>query len=99
PTEIYAVSLHDALPISVRWRLPLGALGRAADVLLLRGLVLRVLAARAAAVRRTAESWASRPVVVATAVVHNGLLLAQQREFPDEDRKSTRLNSSHVKIS
>ncbi|KEI43273.1 hypothetical protein GU90_15955 [Saccharopolyspora rectivirgula] len=69
---------------SVRWRLPLGALGRAADVLLLRGLVLRVLAARAAAVRRTAESWASRPVVVATAVVHNGLLLAQQREFPDE---------------
>nr|WP_245775748.1 NUDIX domain-containing protein [Saccharopolyspora flava] len=32
--------------------------------------------------RELAESWASRPVVVGTALVHEGRLLAQQRGYP-----------------
>src|SRR5688572_32988965 len=61
-TEIYTLSLHDALPI----------LSRAAAARRRRGLLLR----RASASRR-------RPKAV----------------DQDQDRKSTRLNSSHSQIS
>src|SRR5436309_13531699 len=63
-TEIYTLSLHDALPISVTWD-GLDVTGARADRLTRRGLNF----------------------VPQTANV-----------FP-RDRKSTRLNSSHVKIS
>src|SRR3712207_7744100 len=65
-TEIYTLSLHDALPI---FRLPLRVDPR-------RG-VLRVRAAEARLQRRGRG-------------VH---------ELPAQDRKSTRLNSSHANIS
>ena len=67
---------------SVRWTSPLGPLGRLGDVALGRRLVLDVLAARIRAVRALAESWASREVVVGTAIVRGGRLLAQQRGHP-----------------
>src|SRR5437660_11818288 len=57
-TEIYTLSLHDALPISFFWAVAI------------------VISARA--------SWRRRMLLAATVVV---------------DRKSTRLNSSHVAIS
>src|SRR6266513_4675272 len=57
PTEIYTLSLHDALPISIRWFRPDGTV-----------------------------HWA-------------GPGRATRRATPDRDRKSTRLNSSHVSIS
>lgn len=66
----------------VHWVTPFGLLGSVADVLLVRGLVLNILAARVRAVRGLAESWAARPIVVGTAIVHNGRLLAQQRRYP-----------------
>src|SRR5207253_10343367 len=61
PTEIYTLSLHDALPISV-------ALERSAVALEQIGAAL----------------WAQVP---------------PEPEPPEPDRKSTRLNSSHVAIS
>lgn len=67
---------------SVQWTSPLGPLGRLGDVVLGRRLVLDVLAARIRAVRELAESWASRKIVVGTAIVSEGRLLAQQRGYP-----------------
>lgn len=69
----------------LRWRAPLGAAGRCADAVLLRRFAGAVLARRTAAVRALAESWAQRRIVVATAIVHNGQLLAQQRGHPERD--------------
>ncbi len=70
---------------AVHWEAPLGVAGRIANVVLIRRFVLRVLAARIAAVRRLAECWEGRQVVVGTAIVHNGRLLAQQRRYPAKD--------------
>ncbi len=66
------------------WTSPLGPLGRVADVLVVRRFARAVLSRRRAAVRELAVSWASRPVVVGTAILHAGLLLAQQRRYPAE---------------
>src|SRR5690349_25177912 len=84
-TEIYTLSLHDALPIFVRQALPVhgvqhgmaGAVGRGAGALN----------------RRLAE--VSRHAAEGALV---DLALARAREG-HADRKSTRLNSSHVEIS
>ncbi|GAB3670709.1 NUDIX domain-containing protein [Saccharopolyspora tripterygii] len=76
------VGPRTLLTDSVRWTSPLGALGRLGDVALGRRLVLDVLAARIRAVRALAESWANRQVVVGTAIVCGGRLLAQQRGYP-----------------
>ncbi|GAA0513634.1 hypothetical protein GCM10011581_04430 [Saccharopolyspora subtropica] len=70
---------------SVYWTTPFGPLGRLADITLGRRFVRAVLAARIAAVRELAESWARRPVVVGTAIVHKGQLLAQRRRYPAPD--------------
>ena len=70
---------------SVRWRTPLGVAGRIADMTLVRRWVLAAQAHRLAAVRELAESWAGRKVVVGTAIVHNGRMLAQQRRYPARD--------------
>lgn len=67
---------------SVEWTSPGGPLGRLADVVVGRGLALKVLRARADAVaRRSAELLGAR-VVVGAAVVRDGLLLVQQRDYP-----------------
>jgi 8-oxo-dGTP diphosphatase len=67
---------------SVEWTSPGGPFGRLADVVVGRGLALRVLQARAEAVSRRALQLVSASVVVGAAIVRDGLLLVQQREFP-----------------
>lgn len=69
------------------WRLfgssaPARALERVLADAVARRFVRRVLEARTTVVRDLAETWAKRPVVVGTAIVHNGLILAQQRRYP-----------------
>src|SRR5439155_24511488 len=83
PAELYALSLHDALPISVylpRFRQPRG---RRCDRREKRRLLRRRARAADGRRRRTAPPRFSR-------VLRGTLQL---------DRKSTRLNSSHVAIS
>src|SRR5690606_41672828 len=67
-TEIYTLSLHDALPIFI--------------ILVHTGIERRILGAEAA-----------------FHLPHHAGLDPQIRSYGIEDRKSTRLNSSHVKIS
>ncbi|MER7010988.1 NUDIX domain-containing protein [Saccharopolyspora sp. NPDC000359] len=80
-----AAGPRTLLTDSLHWTTPFGPLGRLADVAIGRRFVLNVLAARIAAVRELAESWASRSIVVGTAIVHKGRLLAQQRAYPAPD--------------
>ncbi|RRO15795.1 NUDIX domain-containing protein [Saccharopolyspora rhizosphaerae] len=81
-TVLAQVGPRTLLTDSVRWTSPLGPLGRIGDVALGRRLVLGVQAARIRAVRALAEAWADREVVVGTAIVRGGRLLAQQRSYP-----------------
>lgn len=88
PELTHRTSLHrrgerTLLADELRWSPPLGAAGRFADAVLLRRFARAVLARRTAAVRELAESWAGRRIVVGTAIVHNGQLLAQQRRYPE----------------
>lgn len=76
---------RTSLTDHLRWKSPLGALGRMVDVLLGHRVASAVLAHRFRAVRELAESWARRPVVVGTALVHDGRLLVQQRRYPARD--------------
>ena len=69
---------------AIDWLAPLGPLGRVADVLLLRALVLDALRARAGRVRARAEALATAPVVVGAAVLAGGRVLAAQRSYPAE---------------
>lgn len=69
---------------AIDWLAPLGPLGRIADVLLLRALVLDALQARAARVRARAEALVTAPVVVGAAVLAGGRVLAAQRSYPAE---------------
>jgi 8-oxo-dGTP diphosphatase len=66
----------------VAWTSPLGVLGRAGDVVRGRGLVLRLLAARSEVLVEQAAQLVDRPVVVATALVRDGAVLAAQRTRP-----------------
>jgi 8-oxo-dGTP diphosphatase len=66
----------------LRWTSPLGPLGRLADVGLIRRLVLRMLAARSQELVEQAAALVAGPVVVATALFRDGLLLIAQRTRP-----------------
>jgi 8-oxo-dGTP diphosphatase len=68
----------------VGWTSPLGPLGRVGDVVLGRRLVLRLLAARTEALVERVAEVAGRPVVVATALLRDGAVLAAQRTRPAE---------------
>jgi 8-oxo-dGTP diphosphatase len=68
----------------LRWTAPLGPLGRLADRVLLRRLLRRVLDARAAVLTAHAERLATAPVVVATAIIRDGRVLAAQRSRPPD---------------
>ena len=68
----------------VSWTSPLGGLGRLGDVVLGRRLVLRLLAARAEALVARAAEVTGWPVVVATALLRDGAVLAAQRTRPPE---------------
>ncbi|MEU5691550.1 NUDIX domain-containing protein [Actinosynnema sp. NPDC020468] len=69
---------------SVEWGSPGGPFGRLADVLVGRGLALRVLQARADAVARRSVELVGARVVVGAAVVRDGAVLAQQRAYPPD---------------
>ncbi|MFC7343208.1 NUDIX domain-containing protein [Saccharopolyspora griseoalba] len=84
-TALAQVGPRTLLTDSVSWTSPLGPLGKLADVVLGRRLVLDVLAARVRAVRELAESWAGRSIVVGTAIIRGGEVLAQQRGYPAAD--------------
>src|SRR5690606_40230303 len=77
PTEIYTLSLHDALPI---WH---SSFAPRTDASRHRVRARTFPSARSRTPRRTAREARRRAVAVRTRA----------------DRKSTRLNSSHVKIS
>ncbi len=66
----------------VDWTAPAGLLGRIGDVLLGRRLVLRMLAARSDVLVERAAAVATWPVVVATALLRDGTVLAAQRTRP-----------------
>src|SRR3712207_7133467 len=82
-TEIYPFSLHDALPISA----PTGST---------RPHPATPRAPVPAGLRRPS---ASRPLLPAPHVTDDGGLTNRHSIEPAEDRKSTRLNSSHANIS
>jgi 8-oxo-dGTP diphosphatase len=68
----------------VHWTSPFGPLGRVADAVLVRRLMRDILAVRAAAfIERAAEPSDGR-VVVATALVRDGRVLAARRAYPPE---------------
>ncbi|MGH4022945.1 MAG: NUDIX domain-containing protein [Pseudonocardiaceae bacterium] len=68
---------------TIDWASPLGPLGRVADVMLLRRLVLRALHARAEGVRKRAEALGAAPLVVGAALIAAGRVLVQQRSYPE----------------
>src|SRR5690554_7708339 len=78
-TELYTLSLHDALPISSSW--PAATVSPSDKP------------KRSAPSR--APSPSSRPPATDAAAGRQ----PPPRRWPDGDRKSTRLNSSHVRIS
>jgi 8-oxo-dGTP diphosphatase len=67
--------VHD----EVRWAAPCG---RAVDPLLLRGRVRALLAARARELELRVAAMATQPVIVATAIVRDGEVLAARRTRP-----------------
>src|SRR5690606_40937271 len=83
-TEFYTLSLHDALPISLAATIAVAA---SAQRLLLLGDPQQL--------PQVSQGIHPAPVD-GSALGHVG---AGRDVLPDEDRKSTRLNSSHVKIS
>src|SRR5690606_41897672 len=89
PTETLPLSLHDALPI---WR----TLER-----LIRPSALQVRRVHELRVERSGDGLPNAYVVAGSAAVvrHDRLTAVLVERRDDEDRKSTRLNSSHVKIS
>src|SRR5690606_40727385 len=92
PPDIYTLSLHDALPIS--FEAPGGSLRRWPATSLQR-LAPPIPAAASAAGTPRSRSPAGARRRSPEALWFPRCL----RRFPKRDRKSTRLNSSHVKIS
>jgi 8-oxo-dGTP diphosphatase len=84
-TELVVTAGGVLVVDAVRYAAGRGTLGELAGPLLLRRPVLRLLAARAEALRAGAPRWAAAPVVVGTAIVRDGRLLAQQRRYPERD--------------
>src|SRR3712207_6956832 len=87
PTEIYTLSLHDALPIFARLHAFAGALhGHGVSLLLVP------VFARPTKDRR----WERARAEVYTDAIGSSVVVANSLVV---DRKSTRLNSSHANIS
>src|SRR5690606_41127129 len=91
-TALYALSLHDAPPIWVGGPNGIRVAGRAMSALLNKSAASR---RRRSSIRTRVLAIAFIPslVFLLTGVAMAGYLIY------DADRKSTRLNSSHVKIS
>src|SRR5699024_12456591 len=91
PSPIYPLSLHDALPISV-----VEISAESATVEGGRGCLERVLAAGVTAVHTFNDLVA---IGLMTACRAEGVSIPEQLSIVGKDRKSTRLNSSHVSIA
>src|SRR5207249_12035895 len=88
PTELYTLSLHDALPIFALLRRPAseGAAGLIQQQLIeLRARFDQLVAAQHEVPKALAQGSAEQARVL--------------QDVRERDRKSTRLNSSHVSIS
>src|SRR5256886_11003137 len=98
-TEIYTLSLHDALPISVLVERPGDAL--TALLLVVDDVVfpaqLGLADVEHEIVGRLPDLAKRRPDVVDGALI-DGVVRQVELGGPDQDRKSTRLNSSHSQI-
>jgi 8-oxo-dGTP diphosphatase len=66
----------------LRWTSPFGPIGRVVDVMFGRRMVLRTFADRSDEIVARAADLATAPVVVATALVRDGRVLAAQRTRP-----------------
>lgn len=66
----------------LRWTSPLGPLGRLADAVVLRRIGTDLLEARRAVLLERAAALITGPVIVATALVRDGRVLAAQRTRP-----------------
>src|SRR5690606_41455609 len=96
PTELYTLSLHDALPIlPQRQRVPVQPPARVHRSVREARVLLR--AQDIGTHLAHDHSAARRPEVESGDVPDSALRHAASRA--SQDRKSTRLNSSHVKIS
>src|SRR5690606_41725540 len=89
PFYVYALSLHDALPILFIDRALLDAQRQSGKKFTDAEIVQHIdrLFANSTELKRF---WSNRSVAT---------LAMKPSDVPSEDRKSTRLNSSHVKIS
>src|SRR5690606_39913654 len=95
-TRAYALSLHDALPISVSRWIEVHS-GRGTTTSGLRAAVSQTPTADAGPV--SGSSGATRRRVDRSTVTRRTESQAGTSSTGHSDRKSTRLNSSHVKIS
>src|SRR5207249_11331741 len=99
PTEIPPLSLHDALPIFEAARGPVPSLAKAIAGEPIRGSWWAHPKSREIfrAVRAVSES----PDVLVCKLINDKVTYVHRRVWPAliKDRKSTRLNSSHVSIS
>lgn len=77
-----STSLHD----EISWTSPFGLLGRLGDRVLVERALRAVLAARAAVFTERAAALGSGPIIVGTAIVRDGAVLAAQRARPAELR-------------
>jgi 8-oxo-dGTP diphosphatase len=68
----------------IAWTSPFGPLGRVGDVVLVRRLIREILDVRAVAFAQRAAALADGSVVVATALVRDGRVLAARRSYPPE---------------
>ncbi|KAA2264014.1 (deoxy)nucleoside triphosphate pyrophosphohydrolase [Solihabitans fulvus] len=80
--ELVPTGADTLLVLSAEWVSPAGALGRLANITVVRRAMLRLLTELVAGARRRAEDLALGRVVVGAAIVRAGRLLAQQRGFP-----------------
>src|SRR5207249_8595150 len=98
PPTISPPSLHDALPISwIR-----GALARKEKIMGFGHRVYKTGDVRAGILKEYARKAAERAGQTegeATAAILERVLAQEKNLHPNLDRKSTRLNSSHVSIS
>src|SRR5690606_41562513 len=86
-TAIYTLSLHDALPIWIGYLLPLTYFNQVARGVMLKDAPLEALVLPIGL------------LALLGLVVFGLAVLRFRSDLAPSDRKSTRLNSSHVKIS
>jgi 8-oxo-dGTP diphosphatase len=79
---VAATGAGTLLTYGIGWVSPGAVVGRLADVVFGRRLVLRLLSALLAGVRTRAEQLATAPVVVGAAILGDGTVLAAQRDRP-----------------